>query len=154
MARVVTFLRASRRDRSKPHPHDARIEKLEAELYRLRGERKRDLCAAMNKDPIKRAKAAKGRSRAWKDPTRRAAQIAALKAAWTPERRAAQAEKMRAIRADPVKRQEMLAAQVAAQRTPEHRQRVAEQSRAMWERRRRQAPRVDTIGDALAKAAG
>lgn len=128
--------------RSKPHPKrstrphrlDAEIAKVERELRRLRAIRHSDLSADAARDPVKRAKAARGRKKAWANPVTRAAHCAALSASWTPARRKAQAERMRAARADPNKSAEMLYAQTLAQRTPEYREKAKARSAAVWAR--------------------
>lgn len=118
----------------RPHRLDAEIERVERELRRLRAIRHSDLSAEAARDPRKRQRAAQARRNAWKNPITRAAHCAALSASWTPERRKAQGERMRKMRADPKQKAEMLAAQVLAQRTPEFRAKAKVRSTEVWAR--------------------
>ena len=136
------------RGRSKrPHHLDDEIAKMELELYRLRGIRRAELSAEARRDPIGRAKAAAGSKAAWKNKAIRAARCEALSAAWTPERRKAQAERMRAMRADPQKFADMYSAQIRTQRSTEYRKKAAAKSREVW--KRTQAPKPEPGRDAV-----
>lgn len=148
----MTGLRGSTRKSRLPHRHDDRIGELERELFRLRAERRSELCAQLNRDPQKRRKSGKARARAWKDPALRAAHCAALSAAWTPERRAAQSARMRAMREDKAKAREMLERQIAAQRRPEYRAKAAAKSSAVWAAKREARAAVPALVDSVEAA--
>lgn len=140
------------RGRSKrPHRLDDEIAKMELELYRLRGIRRAELSAEARRDPIGRARASAGSKAAWKDKKIRAARCEALSASWTPERKKAQAERMRAMRADPQKRAAMYSAQIRAQRSASYRKRAAAKSREVWQRMQapKPTPGVDAVEQAI-----
>lgn len=125
-------LKAHPKRSKRPHRLDGEIENLERQLYRLRGIRKAELSAESNRDPIKRARISAARKRLNASKTYREKHAAACAAAWTPERRAEQRERMLALRADPAKARQMLEEQIRVQRSPEYRRRISTKSAEVW----------------------